>query len=203
MKQLFFLNLLLLLASQMVAQPTFNFGVKAGITSSKITEDTYEFSSESIVKMHVGAFARYGGLLFVQPEAYYSAKGGNMASRDGTDTKFNLNNLDIPVLFGVKLFKKKDINLRLMGGPVFCFVLSKNIDYESRLYSPFDVQNIKDYYSGFQYGASVDFGKLSLGARMENGINNVYKPHGASYRTDGFSDSKNNTFMLTFGYRFF
>lgn len=203
MKRMFFLNLLLLVASQIVAQPSFNFGAKAGINFSKITEDSYEFSSESIVKMHVGAFARYGGLLYVQPEAYFSSKSSNMASRDGTDTKFELNDLDIPILLGIKLFKRKNMNLRIMAGPVFCFVVSKNIDYESRLYSPFDVQNIKDYYTGYQYGASVDFGKLSLDARMENGINNVYEPHGASYRTDGFSDSKSNTFMLTFGYRIF
>ncbi|MFA5326336.1 MAG: porin family protein [Prolixibacteraceae bacterium] len=202
MKRGYFISVLLLISGYIFAQPTFNFGVKAGINSSKITESSIEFSSEPIIKMHVGAYARYGGFMFIQPEAYFSAKGSKMPSRDGTDTKFNLNDVDIPVLLGIRLINKKNIKLRLLTGPVFCSIVSKSIDYEVRLYSPFGIENFKDSYMGYQYGASVEFGKLSLDARMENGIDKVYEPSGASYRTSGFLNSKDNTFMLTFGYRF-
>ena len=139
----------------------------------------------------------------MQPEAYYSGKGTNMASRDGTDTKFNLNELNLTVLPGLKLLDKKNIHLRVLGGPVFCFMLSKSIDYEQRLYSPFDETLIKDKYLGIQYGASLGFGRFSIDARLDKGIDEVYQPSGASYRTDGFYNSKSNSFILSLGYLIF
>ena len=108
MKKLTVLSLLLLFVLSVPAQPIFDVGVKAGINNSKITANLDEFNSESILKMHVGAFARIGyGRLYVQPEAYFSAKGGELESSvSETVTKFDFNNIDVPVLFGVNVLKR-------------------------------------------------------------------------------------------------
>jgi len=49
--------------------------------NTSTVSDYKDFSSEPVLKTHVGAFARLGyGHLYVQPEAYYSAKGADFKS---------------------------------------------------------------------------------------------------------------------------
>lgn len=191
MKQLAILSLLLLFTGSLFAQPIINVGVKAGINNSKVTANYHEFSSESIVKTHIGAFARLGyGRLYVQPEAYFSAKGGELTSDvDDMVTKFDFNNVDVPVLLGVKVINGGAANLRVMAGPVFSFITSKDINDGSE----FTTQYFKDNYFGYQYGVGVDFWNFFLDARMEHGTNNLYEHNNLN--------SKNKTFMVTVGFK--
>ena len=81
MKKIIIPLLLLILINTSYAQPIFDLGLKAGINNSKISFNVNDYSSESVVKAHFGAFGRVGwGRIFVQPEAYFSAKGGDLSS---------------------------------------------------------------------------------------------------------------------------
>jgi hypothetical protein len=193
MKKLTVLSLLLLFVLSVPAQPIFDVGVKAGINNSKITANLDEFNSESILKMHVGAFARIGyGRLYVQPEAYFSAKGGELESSvSETVTKFDFNNIDVPVLFGVNVLKRAPVSLRIMAGPVFSFVTSKDVDGDS----DFSKEYFEDNYFGYQYGIGVDFWKLTLDARIEHGTNNLYE------HPDSGLNSENRTFLVSLGFK--
>ena len=196
MKKTFILVFMLLFSGALMAQPIFNLGLKAGLNNSKITFRASEYTSESVTKAHFGAFARLGfGMLYVQPEAYYSAKGGRVidprASAVERVTRFDFNNIDVPFLFGVRILNGQMANLRAMAGPVFSFMTSNKVEPEDLLDSKF----YKDHYYGFQYGVGVDFRNLFLDARMEHGTSKLYQQP-----LEGI-DGRNQTFMITFGFK--
>ncbi|HKI88464.1 MAG TPA: porin family protein [Draconibacterium sp.] len=194
MKKIIFTTTFLLFSAVIFAQPIFDLGIKAGINNSKITANLSEFNSESIVKAHIGAFARLGyGRIYLQPEAYFSSKGGKLSSGllDNA-TKFDFNNIDVPILFGVKVVKGGAANVRAMAGPVFSFLISGDVSGDNR----FTVQYFKDNYFGYQYGIGVDLWNFFIDARIEHGTNNLYV-----YPNDPYLRSKNRTFMVTVGFK--
>ena len=198
MKKLFVSILFLFSATLLFAQPQMEIGIKAGLNNSKITFNKSQYSSESIVKAHYGVYGRFGfGRIYIQPELYFSAKGGEVF---GADTEirdrlelFDYNNLDIPLLLGFKVFDGKSSNIHIVGGPVFSLMTDKTIK-EQKVFSK---DYLKDNTLGFQYGVGFDIWRIFLEARMEHGANNLY----VSPNDD--VNGKNRTFMLTLGFRIF
>lgn len=195
----FILSLLFLVPSIVIlAQPVLDLGIKAGVNNSKVTFRKSEFNSESILKTHIGVFGRVGfGNIYLQPEVYFSAKGGEVLE-SGSNVpdrvaRFDFNNVDVPLLLGIKLVDGDKSNLRIMAGPVFSVLASKNIEDHDN----FTKQYLKDHYFGYQYGVGVDFWNFFLDARMEHGANNVYR-----YPNENIS-GKNQTFMITLGFKLF
>lgn len=191
MKKLQISILILLFTTSLFAQPSFNLGIEGGVHSSKITTNLSEYNSESIAKAHVGAFARLGyGRVYVQPEVYFSTKGGDLSSSvPEVVSQFDFNSIDVPVLLGVKVIKAGVANVRIMGGPVFSFITSSDITGD-QLFSPDYYQ--KNYF-GYQYGVGVDLWKFFLDARIENGTNNLYE--------SPTLNSKNKTLLVTVGFK--
>ena len=109
MRKIIALILFLLISSISFAQPKFDLGLKAGFNNSKISFNIDDYNSESISKAHFGAFGRVGwGKLFVQPEIYFSSKGGNVNLNSGLLSavqSINYSTVDVPVLLGFELFK--------------------------------------------------------------------------------------------------
>jgi hypothetical protein len=194
MKKLFTLIVAIVFSGALMAQPIFNLGVKAGINNSKITIKPNEFTSEGVVKAHIGAFGRIGwSRMYLQPEVYYSAKGGKVLERGVNPieraAQFNFSTVDVPVLVGVKVLKGGAANLRVMAGPVFSLMTSKKLDAGTVLDNDF----YKNHYLGYQYGVGVDFLNFFLDARMENSANRFY------YQAPEGIGGKVNTFMVTVG----
>lgn len=192
----FIISMFFLLPLMINAQPFLDAGVKGGINNSKVTFKKSEFSSESILKTHIGAFARVGfGNIYLQPEVYFSAKGGEVLEKGPNIServaRFDFNNVDVPLLLGIKVVNGERSNLRIMAGPVFSFLASKNIEDHDN----FTIEYLKDHYFGYQYGVGVDFWNFFLDARMEHGANNLY-----SYPNEGLN-GKNQTFMVTLGFK--
>lgn len=194
MKQLQITIFLLLLSTAVMAQPVFNLGIEGGVHSSKITTNLNEYDAGAILKAHIGAFARLSfGRIYVQPEGYYSSKGGELSSNllDKT-TKFDFNSIDVPVLLGVKVIKGGAANVRLMAGPVFSFVTSTDINGDPRLTK----QYFNDNYFGYQYGLGVDLWNFFIDARIEQATKSVYE-----YTGEPSLNSKNQTLMVTVGFK--
>jgi hypothetical protein len=188
--------LFLLLTTAVSAQPLFDAGIKAGINNSKVTVNLSDYSTESIVKSHIGAFARIGwGRIYIQPEAYFSSKGGELENPTVLDmlTKFDFGNLDVPLLLGAKVVDGENANVRIMAGPVFSFLTSSDVEGDD-LISP---DYYKNNYYGYQYGLGFDIGSLFIDARMEHGANRLY------YHPDLELNGKNKTFMVTVGFKIF
>src|SRR5690606_29181505 len=197
MRKLFFVTLIVLFSGSLLAQPIFNLGVKAGLNSSKVTVNSSEFSSESVVKAHIGAFGRLGwSVLYLQPEVYYSAKGGKVIERDVSvverASQFDYSTIDVPVLVGLRLLDGGAANLRIMGGPVFNIMTSKELDADDLL----DREYYNNHYFGYQYGVGVDFLNFVLDARMEHAANSFYHQPGVGI-------DKNRTFMISVGFKIF
>lgn len=190
MKKIILPALLLLLSSIAFAQPNIDLGIKAGFNSSKISIDLDDYNSESIAKAHMGVFGRVGwGRVYVQPELYYSAKGGDISSNViETATAFDYSTVDVPLLLGIKLIKGGALDLHANLGPVFSFITSSDTEGE------FSKEYFEDNYVGFQYGLGVDIWFLTFDARMEHSGENLYKhPQ---------FDGKNQMFIFSVGFKF-
>jgi len=207
MKKIITLSFMLLFSGLLFAQLPFNFGIKAGVTTSKLTTDIGETQS-AILNFQGGAFARVNiQKFYIQPEIYFTKKGGEI--KDSIEfnggvkgvKKINLNTIDVPLLIGYKLFDAKLVNLRVMAGPVMSFVIKKdpkitydgqNVDLANEFY---DKKNFENQTWAIQAGAGMDVLMFSLDIRYEWGLNDIYKPSQA--------DFKNNIFLVSLGWKIF
>jgi len=200
MKKIIFSIVFLTLGWVTSKAQTFNLGVKAGVNLAKLNADFA--SEENRLGYQIGAWARIGGASFyVQPEAYIGSKGnkfisiqqdnGNEVSAEG---KVKFTTLDIPVLLGTK-FGAKNLNFRLMAGPVISFVLDENSSFSSAYQQATDFSNYKNQALGLQAGAGVDVGSISVDLRYEAGLSNISKSEKYT--------QKPNLFQLSLGFKIF
>ncbi|MFV0593237.1 MAG: porin family protein [Draconibacterium sp.] len=170
------------------AQPVFDLGVKAGLNSSKLSLNASDYNEESITKMHWGAFTRVGvSRVYIQPEVYFTKKGGGFTDINDLATEFDYKSVDVPLLLGVKLFESNNFNFRVMAGPVFGFVTKNDVKNVG-----LDEQYFKDHYTGLQYGVGMDVLFLTVDFRLEEA--------GKIYNSPDL-DAKNRTFMISVGFK--
>jgi len=180
------LSLMLLVISLILsAQSPVNIGIKAGYNSSKIKTDMANFDESNVNNYLAGAFLRINlKKFYLQPEAYFITKGGELKNIDGTSS-FDLKSVDVPLMVGYKIIDKKLMNLRIHTGPLMSFMTTTDADGEN-----FNSDDIKDNFFGWQYGAGVDFMFLTLDIRMENSFGDIYS---------GKGDEKSRTFLISLG----
>jgi hypothetical protein len=191
MKKLLLSIVYLVIVVSLSAQVNFDLGVKGGVNFSKLSFDKDDYSAESVTKTHFGAFGRIGwDRVFIQPEVYFSGKGGDLYDLEKELTTVDFKTVDVPLLLGVKLIKGKVFDLHIVGGPVFSGITSKDVSDGS-------LSN-EDYYNnhffGIQYGLGIDVLFFTLDARMENGLGELY--------SDSKVVGKNQTFMISLGFKF-
>lgn len=198
MKKIIFSIVFLTIGWATAKAQTFNLGVKAGVNLAKLNSDFA--SEENRLGYQIGAWARIGGASFyVQPEAYIGSKGnkfisfqqdnGNEVSAEG---KVKFTTLDVPVLLGTK-FGAKNLNFRLMAGPVISFVLDENSTFSSAYQQATDFNDYKNQALGLQAGAGVDVGSISVDLRYEAGLSNISKSEKYT--------QKPNLFQLSLGFK--
>lgn len=195
MKKLILLAVVFMFTWTLAAQTTFNLGIKGGLTSNDFSISKETYKAENILSYHAGAFARVGfGRIFIQPEAYFNSRGGRIFQGDNNPlsvaTKFDFKTIDMPILAGLKLFSASVFNLRAMGGPLFSFVTSKNVEGPR-----FGADNFRDNFFGWQYGVGIDLWFITLDARIENSRNSVIQA--------GDFNARSNLFLLSAGIKFF
>lgn len=196
MKRLLLIPLFSLISLVLSAQPNFNLGLKGGLTNSDFSLSKEGYTNESILSYHAGAFGRIGfGRLFLQPEAYFSSRTGDIQElTSGTpsdiSTRFDFKTVDVPVLAGIKLFKSDFVNVRAMGGPLFHFVTSTDVEGPR-----FGADAFRDNFFGWQYGIGIDLWMVTLDARFETSNNHVIQ-------ADDFN-ARNKTFMISAGIKLF
>ena len=182
---------MLAIAVSLFGQVKFDLGIKGGVNFSKVSLDLEDYNAESVTKTHFGAFGRIGwDRIFIQPEVYFSGKGGDVKNVATTLTEIDFKTVDIPVLIGLSVIKGKVLDLHVVGGPVFSNIVSKNIKGGNLVKEEF----YKNNYFGIQYGVGIDVLFLTFDARMENGFGEFY--------ADPTIAGKNSTFMLSVGFKF-
>jgi hypothetical protein len=172
----YLLSAALLLAISFSTKAQFSLGVKGGVNYSTINSDNLK--SSSVAGYQVGAFARLGGGIYLQPEVYLSSSGGEFHSNDNQysgNVKFT--NLNVPVLLGLR-FGPKNLNLRAMAGPIYTSVLSSRQNLQSVASSFVNNSNYKNSTIGYQAGAGVDLGSITADLRYEGGFSDINSSYG-------------------------
>lgn len=200
MKRVLFSLALLFLTSTVFSQVVFDLGLKAGLNFSKLntsdltTDGGFDISldDEAITKMHWGAFGRVGfGRLFVQPEVYFTKKGGDVSNDIlNMAAGFDYSAVDVPLLLGFKIIKGKTIDLKVIGGPLFSFVTDADFDGDTDY---FDEEFINDNLFGYQVGIGVDVLFITFDMRYEHSTD--------VYEQPGTISGNANTFILSVGFK--
>lgn len=186
--------LLAIIFVSMEAFSQFNIGPKVGYTSSKLTTDLDEIKESIRSNFQVGAFARFGRKLYVQPEIYYATSGGKWETDySGSSNEIKFKNIGIPVLIGYKLLNAKVVNFRIMTGPVINFIVDKSMSPDSI----FQEDNFKNIAWGWDLGTGFDIFFLTLDLRYEFGLNNLFTPSAGEEN----QNVKSNVFVISLGFK--
>jgi hypothetical protein len=179
----FLLSAALLIAACISAKAQFNLGIKGGVNFSHIDADN--FHNSTITGYQAGLFARVGGGVYLQPELYISSSGGKFDSFQNNTVytgHVRFTNLDVPLLLGLR-FGPKNLNLRVMAGPVYNYILNKNENFSDNFESAFqDFGHYNNSTLGYQAGAGVDIGNVVLDARYQGGLSKINSDFGQTQR---------------------
>ena len=186
------LSMALLIALSISARAQFSLGVKGGVNFSTINSDNLK--SSSVAGYQIGGFARFGGGFYLQPELYLSSTGGQFDSNDNVySAHVRFTNLNVPVLLGAK-FGPKDLNFRIMAGPIFTSVLSHSDSFSQNFNNAFnDFGHYKTSTLGYQAGAGVDIGAITADLRYEGNLTDINSSFG----------QRQNLWALSVGFKFF
>jgi hypothetical protein len=190
------LSIAILFVAAISAKAQFSLGAKAGINFSKI--NTTNVSESSVTGYQAGLFARFGSGLYVQPELYLGSSGGKFNFQNNNNTvttngKVTFTTLNVPLLLG-KGFGGDNLNFRIMAGPIFSYVLSKNENFGDNLGDAYkDFGNYKNSTLGYQVGGGVDIGHITADLRYEGGLTKINESFG----------QRQNIWALSVGFKFF
>ena len=194
---------MLFAAEQSNAQ--FVFGLKLGYNASKLSTNIDSIKSSMSSGFHVGAFARIGKRVHLQPEFYYTLSGGtfeNLSAGTANDwkQKVTVGTLDIPVLVGFNIIQTKLLKWRVMAGPEASFLVNSKIT-DLSLTGPIEKSNLRTVNWFIQAGTGIDILFLTLDVRYQAGlnslINDVIGSNGKLYPVN----SKGNLFVVSLGFK--
>jgi hypothetical protein len=180
----------------------FRIGIKGGVNLSAVKVASLNTNLENKTGYQLGAFARIGRTIFLQPEVYFTAKEANIDVLNSLTTNlpvvgFSQKSLDVPLLAGIKLGP-----LRVLAGPVASYALSASTSPDAALKSYFSgtSQEIINRSSfSYQAGIGFDILNLSLDLRYEGAMselkNTVAVPSGFTY------SQKPSYYQATIGFR--
>ena len=200
----------------------FNFGIKAGYTSSlgvnnlgSVTSGAYNLNSvnsDLSNGFQAGVFARFGfKKLYFQPEFLYDMgkKNYTMTIQDAQSNniqfnkRVNISTLEVPLLLGYKLLDLKLVNLRAFAGPKLRFNAGSSLDYNNlssggSVTQDQLIKDIKAAQLGLEAGVGIDFLMFTLDARY-NVIKDMYQTKLSSVTIDNLQA---NTFVISLGWKF-
>lgn len=196
MKKILFAVFIIALGSVVAQAQGFGFsiGPKIGFNSNTLTDNRDSISANIKNSFQIGAFVRVGSKVYFQPEINYQVSKGSLDRGAGIaalSQKYTLKTIKIPALIGVKLIKKGPVNLRVMAGPAFTFVIDKQIDPAINGLWPIQSRDdLKNSNVSVQMGAGLDVLFMTLDVRYEFGVNNMYNGNsGYKMKTNVFNIS--------------
>lgn len=182
------------------AQSPINVGIKAGANFSNINLDGEGVTDEdfkSQVGLVAGGFVRINlGKLSIQPEVLYSQKKFKKEA-DGFTDEYTLNEVDVPVLLGIKLVDAAVVKLRLVAGPMFSFNVDSKVDASDG--SEFSEDIWEDAKIGYAAGLSLDVTKITIDVRYNGQFSDTFDS--SQFGVDDF-ESSTGWFQVTVGFKF-
>jgi hypothetical protein len=177
-----------------------------GLTISRpgaSVQDFFKNNSANRTGYMVGAYARIGRKLFIQPEVLLSSKGGTFEifkngspSPVNVDVKFS--QIDVPVLVGFKLGP-----LRFNAGPMASLNVSQGSQLGEAL-KVYTTQNINKTIQqatfGYQAGIGLDIRSFNIDLRYESGLSNISQ---LDLQNNAQFNSKVSLWQLSLGFVLF
>ncbi|SOD78919.1 porin family protein [Spirosoma fluviale] len=189
-------------SSDAVAQGRTRVGIKGGLNASSLFYDSQGVTNKNErIGYHVGVFAQapIGEFFAIQPELLYMTKGAsadyNVLGFNGKNT-FKLNYAELPVLATFKLGQA----VELQAGPYVSYLLNSNINSNGDFgtgAAAINRDNFNKVDYGIAGGINLYFGKAFIGARYEQGLQQVANS-GAAKTLLG--SAKNGVGLLSVGF---
>ena len=151
-----------------------HFMLFGGFNSSKtITNlnNRHKIISEAKQNFNFGAGFRFEfGLLLIQPEVYFTRKGGLADSfrpnlTDSFGHQVNMQSLDLPVMVGLNLFHSNNFCFRLYGGPVISVLSDHNIEISKN--GQLIPWSARTRAFSMQFGTGFDIRRFTFDVRYE------------------------------------
>ena len=171
----------------------FDFGIVAGLNFGSNGDYSSDFTSDNLksdnkLGYHGGIYLNFNfSKFYLRPEGIYTKTKSDYNSSD-----FDVEKIDLPILFGIKLFKP----LSIFAGPSFQYTLSaelEDIDTDE-----IDIEN--EFVVNGQFGLAVQLGQqIRLDARYEIGLSdNISTIRNNNLDTNiGTIDSKPNQLIFS------
>jgi hypothetical protein len=183
-------------------QLNLKIGPKVGFNASQLHTNLDSVSSQFKSGFQLGIFVRLGKKVYLQPELYYTTKGGVFESNvSNWKQNIKIGSLDVPVLVGVSFINSELLNIRILAGPVASFVVNKSIEEENGITGPVEKADIKTANWYIQAGAGIDLWKFTLDIRYQIGLNKIISDVTYSNQTVNFNTS-NNVWVVSLGFKF-
>ena len=171
MRKLILIGLIIIVSAPVFSQV--KFGIKAGAETTTVPtyqlgngDATIEALKDASWGYHAGVFLRVGlGGVYLQPEVVFASTSFdyNVTTTDLTELKSQkFNRVSIPVLLGLKLGP-----LRLMAGPAASIMIGSP---KALIDDPDFEQMYKGAVYGYQAGAGIDLGRLTLDVRYAGSL---------------------------------
>lgn len=209
MKKLTTVLIILFLSGSMFGQ--FHFGPQIGYTASNLTVSGSEITNNLKNNLLIGAFARFGEKIYVQPEVNWLTQGSSFTYQPSIDDPLNveqtikLNSIQVPLSVGWRLINLKVVNIRIMGGVTANFITNVEIDNDPPTGSDYWItkDDFKNVQWQWQLGAGVDVFMFALDVKYFGGINDIMNTD-ITVDAQNFSvSSKSNLFQVTLGWKIF
>lgn len=200
MKKILFIGLFLL-GITFSSSAQVQFGIKGGLNYNsnsikEVGQDVFDGAKRK-TGYHAGIWLRFKIPVigfYLRPELVYTNLENTVNYDNGLiqkSTSFSFQKIDIPVLFGKKIFGVGNIFI----GPSFQYVLDQD-------FSISDIPNVQGdgFTVGLQFGGGIELGRLGIDVRWERGFNDI-----ESRFLDGTTnvrfDTRVNQIMVGLSYR--
>jgi len=211
-KKVLIISCLMVLPLLGFGQGPISFGPKIGFNSTRVSTAYEDYVEEMKNGVQGGVFfSIYMNKFYIQPEAYFSIKSGELETTIGdplnisetidVSQSYSLTTVDIPMLLGYKILDLKLARFRVWGGPVASYVLDKEYTLslnKEEVHSGISMADFKDAIWGAQIGAGLDILFLTFDIGYEFGLEEFLNI--SSLNDLGLT---NNTFYVSLGWRIF
>jgi hypothetical protein len=179
----------------------FVLGIKLGYTGSKLNTNIDSIKSSLASGFHLGAFARIGKRVYLQPEFYYNLSGASFEDVATGDWKQNITvgSLDIPVLVGFDIIKSKIFKWRIMAGPEVSFLVNSKVKDVGSITGPIKTSDMNTTGWFIQAGTGIDVLIFTLDVRYQAGLNSLINDVTANDGTVYPVNSQANMFVVSLG----
>jgi hypothetical protein len=197
-----FLILCLAFGFSQITNGQIAFGIKGGLNYNsnsikEVSSDVFD-GAKSKTGYHAGVWLRFkipGIGFYLRPELVYTNLANEVSYNNSiakTVTSYNFQKIDIPILFGKKIFGIGN----LYAGPSFQYILD----------SDFGISEITDvktdgFTAGVQFGGGIEFGKLGIDIRWERAFSGVKSTINKIVGDDINFDTRVNQVIIGLSYK--